>query len=78
MIEVILDHSTEEDYFVISSVSVNIKDEQEKARVKKVVADHNLEGSLVDGDRGLALRIADVLGVNVQLIDIDTQEIDLM
>jgi hypothetical protein len=78
MIEIIIDHSHEEDYFMISSVTVNIDDSNEKERVEKLVAKHNLEGASVEGDRGLGLRIADVLGVNVNIIDIDTQEIDLM
>ena len=78
MIEILLDHSYEDDYFMISEVTVKIKDKSEKERIEELVKKHNLEGSLVGGDRGLALRISDLLNVDVKLIDLDTQEIDIM
>lgn len=78
MIEVLMDHSYEEDYFMISDVTVNLKDNREKDRIEKLVEKHNLVGRLVDGDRGLSKRIANLLKVDVKLIDLDTNEIDLM
>jgi hypothetical protein len=78
MIEIIIDHSYEDDYFRISDVSIKIEDASEKERIEKLIEKNNLVGLLVEGDRGLALRIADTLEVNVSIIDIDTNEIDLM
>ena len=78
MIEILLEHSYEEDYFMISEVSVNINDKTEKERIEKLVKKHNLEGTLVDIDRGLALRISNLLEVDAKLINFDTEEIDLM
>ncbi|WP_419882816.1 hypothetical protein ACN6MY_03845 [Peribacillus sp. B-H-3] len=78
MIEVLIDHSYEDDYFMISAVSIQIKDEFEKERIEKLVEKNNMVGSLVNGDRGLALRIADELKVPVSIINIETNEIDLM
>ncbi|SFJ43226.1 hypothetical protein SAMN04487936_102146 [Halobacillus dabanensis] len=78
MIEVLLDHSYEDDYFMISDVTVNIKDSQEKERVKELVEKHNLVGWLVDVDRGLSKRLANLLQVDAELIDFDTNDIDIM
>jgi hypothetical protein len=78
MIEIIIDPSYVEDYFMISEVSIKINDASEKHRIEKLVEKHNIVGSLVDGDRALALRIVDILEVPVSIIDIDTNEIDLM
>lgn len=50
MIEILLDHSYEDDYFMISDVSIKIKDESEKERIEKLVEKHNIIGSLVDVD----------------------------
>ncbi|MEC3884577.1 hypothetical protein VKA52_12660 [Halobacillus sp. HZG1] len=78
MIEVLMDHSYEDDYFMISDVTVNLKDAQEKDRVEKLVEKHNLVGRLVDVDRGLSRRIASLLNVDDKLIDLDTNEIDMI
>lgn len=77
MIEVVVDHSYEDDYFQIYTITVNLEDIQEKERIEKVIKEKGLEGRLVDGDRLLRERIAQVLGVNKDLIDIDIHEIDL-
>lgn len=76
MIEVLVDHSYEDDYFQIDTVTVNLDDKEEKERIEKAVIKSSLEGSLVDPD-GLAEQIARVLGVRKEMIDIDTHEIDL-
>lgn len=78
MIEIFIAHSYEDDYFMISDVSVKINNESEKERIEKLVEKHNIIGALVDGDKGLALRIADLLEVDVRIINLDTNEIDLM
>jgi len=75
-IDVLLDHSYEEDYFMISTITVNIKDETEKERVQKIAK--KLEGAFVEPGSLLRKRIADQLKVDVSLIDIDTNEIDFM
>lgn len=73
-----MDHSYEDDYFMISEVLVKIKDVSEKERIKKLVEKNRVEGSFVDPDRGLRKRIANLLEVDANIIDIDTNEIDLM
>ncbi|KRG15621.1 hypothetical protein ACA30_05915 [Virgibacillus soli] len=75
-IDVLLDHSYEDDYFMISSITVNLKNEEEKQRVQKIA--ERMEGDFVDPDGLLSKRIADRLKVDVSLIDLDTNEIDLM
>lgn len=75
MIEVLIDHSYEDDYFMISRISVNIKDPVEKERIEKLAS--QLEGAFVDPGGGLRKRIAEHLGVDPDIIDIDTNEIDL-
>lgn len=77
MIEILVDHSYEEDYFVISTISVNVEDASEKARIEKLIEDNNIEGQLVTFNDGLSLNIADLLKVNVGIINIETNEIDL-
>ncbi|WP_019156638.1 hypothetical protein [Robertmurraya massiliosenegalensis] len=78
MIEILIDHSYEDDYFMISEITVNIKDVSEKERIEKVVQKSNLIGSLVDVGNDLKKRIADRLKVDVSIIDFDTNEIDIM
>lgn len=78
MIEILIDHSYEDDYFMISEITVNIKDVSEKERIEKLLTTSNLIGSLVDVDNGLKKRIADRLKVDVGIIDFDTNEIDIM
>ncbi|QGH34621.1 hypothetical protein GI584_11515 [Gracilibacillus salitolerans] len=76
MILVTIDHSYVNDYFQIDTIEVNLDEEEEKVRVEKLAK--KLEGALVDPDRLLSQRIADELKVDVRLIDLDTNEIDLM
>ncbi|WP_186578039.1 hypothetical protein [Aquibacillus kalidii] len=78
MINIIIDHSYADDYFMISEISVNIKDPTERERVEYLVRKYNLEGSLEDPNNSLSNRIADMLQVDVSIIDIDTEEVDLM
>lgn len=77
MIYVHIDHSYEDDYFMISEIEVEVDDISEKEHIEKLIEENNIVGQLVDGDSGLALRLADLLNVNVSIIDIDTNEIDL-
>lgn len=75
-IEVLIDHSYEEDYFLIDTVNVNLADEKEKERVDQLAKE--IEGKLVDFDSIAGERIAEFLKVDVSIIDIDTNEIDIM
>ena len=77
MIEIVLDHSYEEDYFQIDTITVKLDDQEEKSRIEKVIKEKGLEGQLIDPDRQFGERIAKVLGVDKKLIDIDTNEIDI-
>ena len=78
MIEILIDHSNEENYFMISIVSVKVEDVSEKERIEKLVKKYNIEGAFVDGaGRGLKNRIANLLEVDSNIIDLDTHEIDL-
>jgi hypothetical protein len=77
MIEILFDHSYEDDYFRLSDVSVNIKDASEKERIEKLVKQHNLVGKMEFPGHDLKLYIAKILGVDVKLIDFDTNEIDI-
>jgi hypothetical protein len=77
VIEILLDHSFEEDYFMISDVVININDDYEKVRIEKLVKSSNLVGSLVDADNDLKNRIAWLLKVDASIISFDTNEIDI-
>lgn len=77
MIEVLLDHSYEEDYFQIDTITVNLDDLKEKERIEKVIKEKGLEGQLIEPDRFFSERIAKVLGVDKKMIDIDTNEMDI-
>jgi len=78
VILVTIDHSFEDDYFMIGDIRVNIKDPEEKKRIEEVVKRSGIIQRLIYPDRQLSERIAEPLGVDVELIDIDTNEIDLM
>ena len=75
-IEILIDHSYEEDYHMISDVVVNVKDETEKERIENLVEESNMIGVLVDVDNELRKRIAYLLKVNPFIINFDTNEID--
>jgi len=78
MIEIIIDHSYEDDYFCIGMITVNLEDENEKKRIEKVIKEEELEGSFVSPGRLLNEHIAKLLGVKKELVDIEINEIDLM
>ena len=77
MINVLIDHSYEDDYFAISHISVELEDELEKARIEKIINESNYEGRLVDLNDDLHSIIADWLNISVAFIDIDVNEIDI-
>ncbi|WP_416730283.1 hypothetical protein [Fictibacillus sp. JL2B1089] len=77
MIEILIDHSFEDDYFMVSDVSIKIKDLSEKERIEKLLKSSNIIGSFVDVDNDLRKRIAELLKVDHSIIDIDTNEIDI-
>lgn len=78
-ISITLDCSYNDDYFSISYVDIKLSDEKEKERVQKIVDEKAVEGSLVDlyGDE-LTDHFANLFQVDKDLINIDTNEIDLM
>ncbi len=76
MITITLDHSYEEDYYMISYISIDIENEIERERILNNFKD--IDGALVDPDNSLSKRIASALGVEFKLLQIDTEEIDLM
>lgn len=76
MITVTIDHSYEDDYFMISSIDIRLEDEERAKAIKERFK--RIEQSLVDPDRELRTRIANALEVDVNLIEVDTEEIDLM
>lgn len=76
MIKITIDHSYEDDYFMISYIEVNNTDENERERILDRFKE--IDGAFVNPDNNLRERIADALGVDVNLIDLDTEEIDLM
>ncbi len=76
MITITIDHSYEDDYHMISYISIDSEDEKEKERILKKFEE--IDGALVDPDGSLGKRIAEALGVDVKLVNLDTEEIDLM
>lgn len=76
MITITIDHSYEDDYHMISYISIDSEDEKEKERIIKKFEE--IDGALVDPDGSLDKRIAEALGVDVKLVNLDTEEIDLM
>lgn len=76
MITITIDHSYEDDYHMISYISIDSEDEKEKERIIEKFKD--IDGALVDPDGSLGERIAEALGVDVNLVQLDTEEIDLM
>ncbi|MFE7082575.1 hypothetical protein [Priestia megaterium] len=78
MVEVIIDHSYEDDYFCIGRITVNLEDVSEKKRIEKIIKDKELEGSFVSPGRLLNEHIAKLLGVKKEIVDIEINEIDLM
>jgi len=78
MIEIVFDHSQTEDYWAVSHIDVNIKDLKEKERIETLIKNHNLENIMLFPNKDLQVRIAEVLQVDVELIQFDTNEIDLM
>ncbi|GAM13414.1 MULTISPECIES: hypothetical protein [Bacillota] len=76
MIEILFDHSYEDDYYYLSTITVNIKDPIEKERIERLLKECNLEGMIEYPDSLLRKRIAKFLKVDENLIDFDTNEID--
>jgi len=78
MIYVVLDHSYEDNYFMINTITVDLKDVAEKERIEKAIKENGLEGKFVNPDRQLYNILAKALGVDKKMIDVDTNEIDVM
>ena len=76
MITITIDHSYEDDYHMISYISIDSVDEKEKERILKKFEE--IDGALVFPDSSLSNRIAEALGVDAKLVQLDTEEIDIM
>ncbi len=76
MIEILIEHSKQEDYSVIDEIIVTIKNGKEKERVEQLIQENELVGAFVNHDEHLAENLAELLGVDVGLLVIDTFEID--
>lgn len=76
MITIILDHSYEDNYFMISTIEIRDIAKSEEERILENF--RKLQDRLVDVDNDLKNRIAKTLQVDVKLIDIDTNEIDFI
>lgn len=77
MIDILFDHSYQDDYFILSDISVNIKDPIEKEKIETRIKQGNFLGSLGFPGKDLKKYIAEFLEVDEGLITFDTEEIDL-
>jgi hypothetical protein len=77
MIEILVDHSSTENYTYLSDISVNIKDPIEKERIERIIEQSNLIGNLEYPDRDFQKSVAELLDVDGGLISVDINEIDL-
>lgn len=77
MIGILFDHSYQDDYFILSDISVNIKDPIEKEKIETRIRQGNLLGSLGFPGTDLKKYIAEFLEVDENFITFDTEEIDL-
>ncbi|GEM04538.1 hypothetical protein HMI01_15260 [Halolactibacillus miurensis] len=75
MIRIIIDHSYEDDYFRISHLDIDLKDKEKEKEVRERFK--KIEQSLVIPGRFLTKRIAKALDVDENLIELDTEEIDI-
>ncbi len=76
MITVTMDQSVEDDYFVLSHISVEIEHQEEKRNIEKRF--ELINGSIVDPWDNLKERLAKHLEVDINLIELDTENIDIM
>ena len=77
MINVSVDHSYEDNSYVIDSIEVTIDDTKEKQRIQDIIKSQSLEGKTVDYPDTLLTDLSDWLEVEKEKIDIDTNESDL-
>ncbi|WP_350302595.1 hypothetical protein [Peribacillus frigoritolerans] len=78
MIEVIVDHSYEDDYHSIAQINVNLADDNENKRVSKVLADNNNFGREIFISGGDVMGfLSNALNIDQKYIDIAIEEIDL-
>lgn len=77
-IDVLYSHSYEDDYFHLDDIQVYVEDVDEKKRIENKVSESGLLGSLEYPDRDFQNRIARILEVDSKIINVDTEEIDLM
>lgn len=77
-IDILYSHSYEDDYFHLDNIEVHVENPNEKKRIENKVREIGLLGSLEYPDRDFQNRIAKILEVEPKIINIDTEEIDLM
>lgn len=76
MIEFLIEHSKQDDYYAIDEIIITLKNPKEKERVEQLIEENELVGAFVNFDKHLAENLADMLDVAVELIIIDRFEID--
>lgn len=78
MITINVDHSHEDDYFCISSIDVDIKDENEAKRIDEILDKNDrFEGQLLTIGDDFMSGLSELLQVSKAIITIDTEEIDI-
>ena len=77
MIEILVDHSSAENYTYLSDILVDIKDPIEKERIDRIIELNNLIGSSEYPDRDFQRRLAKLFGVDEGLISVEMNEIDV-
>lgn len=78
MITINVDHSYEDDYFCISSIDVDVKDENENKRINEILDKKDrFKGQLLTiGDEFMS-GLSELLQISEAMITIDTEEIDI-
>jgi len=78
MIQVFIDHSHEDDYYMISTINVELSSPSENERVNKLIKELELDSKFVNGFDDVASLLAELLTVDKNQIDIEVIEIDIM
>ncbi|MED4693775.1 hypothetical protein [Peribacillus frigoritolerans] len=78
MIEVLVDHSYQDDYHSIAKIIVNLADVNENKRVSKLLAENSdFGGEIFISGGDVKGFLSNALNIEQKYIDIDIQEIDL-
>ncbi|MCZ0872747.1 hypothetical protein [Peribacillus sp. AS_2] len=78
MIEVLVDHSYQDDYHSIAKINVKLDDVNENKRVSKLLAEkNNFGGEIFISGGDVKGFLSNALNIDQKYIDIDIEEIDL-